>query len=253
MGDWGPRYLSSANSCKNKRNYKACQELDGEKARLLVTRSKAAVTLFRNGGSLPMQVILATYSSVEALLAGFDIDAACVCYDMSKGSFVVSPRGRRALEYHVNVMQSSRHSEAFAYRLEKYASRGFSIGLPGLDTSLLHPDLLSAFYIRMKKKRDLLLRVLPKSDGDAPGVSLFKMPSGSKVTEVTCRRQKAKRIEGVQRLVVLSFARHVSEVASPFVSKTPSSSDTAEAYNTDGALLLHCEEKRGDRFVFLCF
>ena len=84
----------------------------------------------------------------------------------------------------------------FTYRLEKYASRGFAIGLPGLDTSLLHPDLLSAFYIRMKKKRDLLLRVLPTSGGDAPGVSSFKMPSGSwSATEVTCRKQKAKRME----------------------------------------------------------
>jgi hypothetical protein len=146
-----------------------------------------------------MQVVLTTYSSVEALLASFDIDAACACYDMSKGSFVVSPRCRRALEYRVNVMQSSRHSVAFTHRLEKYASRGFAIGLPGLDTSLLHPDLLSAFYIRMKNKRDLLLRVLPTNDRDAPGVSSFKMPSGSKAAEVTCRRQKAKRVEGVQR------------------------------------------------------
>ena len=170
-------------------------------------------------------------------------------------------------------MQSSRHSAAFASRLEKYASRGFAIGprwrlsllvvcrvcvrvalscfarkkgLPGLDTSLLDPDLLSAFYIRMKKKRDLLLRVLPTSDRDAPGVSSFKIPSGSKTTEVTCRRQKGKRVEGAQRLVVLSFASHVREVDSPFVSRTPSSSNIAEAYNTEGALLLHCEEKRGE-------
>ena len=98
----------------------------------------------------------------------------------------------------------------------------------------------------MKKKRDLLLRVLPTSDRDAPGVSSFKIPSGSKTTEVTCRRQKGKRVEGVQRLVVLSFASHVREVESPFVSRTPSSSNIAEAYNTEGALLLHCEEKRGE-------
>ena len=98
----------------------------------------------------------------------------------------------------------------------------------------------------MKKKRDLLLRVLPTNDWDAPGVSSFKMPSRSKATEVTAKRQKAKRVEGVQRLVVLSFGRHVREVESPFVSRTPSSSAVAEAYNTEGALLLHCEEKRGE-------
>ena len=83
-----------------------------------------------------MQVVLTTYSSVEALLVGFDTDASCACYDLSKGAFVVSPRGRRALEYRVNVMQSSRHSAAFARRLERYASRGFSIG-PRWRLSLL--------------------------------------------------------------------------------------------------------------------
>ena len=107
---------------------KACKEMEGEKARLMVTRSAAAVTLFRKGGSLPMQVVLNTYSSVEALLVGFDVDAACVCYRLATGTFMVSPRGRRALEYRVNVMQSSRNSSAYAHRLEKYASRGFAIG-----------------------------------------------------------------------------------------------------------------------------
>lgn len=194
---------------------KACKDLEGEKARLLVTRSAAAVTLFRHGGSLPVQVILNTYSSVEALLAGFDVDAACACHVLSTGSFVVSPRGRRALEYRVNVMQSSRNSAAYAHRLETYASRGFAIGLPGLDHFLLHPDLLSALYIRMKKKRDLLLRVLPTSDGDAPGVSSITISSGSRATEVRCRKQKVTHVVGVQRLVVLSFARHVREVESP--------------------------------------
>ena len=70
---------------------KACKDLEGEKARLLVTRSAAAVTLFRKGGP-PMQVILNTYSSVEHLLAGFDTDASCCAYVLSTGSFVV-PRG----------------------------------------------------------------------------------------------------------------------------------------------------------------
>ena len=107
---------------------KACKEMLGDKARLLVTRSAAAVTLFQKGGSLPMQVILNTYSSVEALLVGFDVDAACVCYRLATSSFLASPRGLRALQYRVNVMQSSRSSGAYAHRLEKYASRGFAIG-----------------------------------------------------------------------------------------------------------------------------
>ena len=96
----------------------------------------------------------------------------------------------------------------------------------------------------MKKKRDLLLRVLPTDDGDAPGASSITMPSGSKATEIRCRRQMGKRVVGVQRLVVLSFARHVREVESPFVAKLATSSTVVEAHNTEGALLLHCEVKR---------
>ena len=69
-------------------------------------------------------------------------------------------------------MESHRHSAAYVHRLEKYATRGFAIGLPGLDLSLVSSRLLFAFYIRMKKNRDLLLRVLPSpSDSDAPGIS----------------------------------------------------------------------------------
>ena len=227
---------------------KACKDLEGEKARLLVTRSAAAVTLFRKGGP-PMQVILNTYSSVEHLLAGFDTDASCCAYVLSTGSFVVSPRGRRALEYRVNVMQSSRNSAAYAHRLEKYASRGFAIGLPGLDVSLLHPDLLSASYIRMRKKRDLLLRVLSTSDEDAPGVTSVMMPAGSKTTEVRCRKMKGKRVSGVQRLVVLSFAGHIRDVESPFVARSAASSTVVDAHNTEGALLLHCEERRDEYWL----
>ena len=139
---------------------KACEDLEGEKARLMVTRSAAAVTLFRQGGSLPMQVVLNTYSSVEALLAGFDVDAACACYVLSTGSFVASPRRLRALQYRVNVMQSSRNSAAYADRLEKYASRGFAIGaLRNLDLgNILNLKLL--LRIRFYFSRSTILRVL---------------------------------------------------------------------------------------------
>ena len=228
---------------------RACKDLDGEQARLLVTRSAAAVTLFGKSGSPPMQVILSTYSSVEQLLVGFDIDAACCAYVLGTGSFVVSPRGRRALEYRLNFMQSIRNSAAYTHRLEKYASRGFAIALPGFDATLLHPDLLSSSYIRMKKKRDMLLRVLSTSDEDAPGVCSIKMPSGTTMTEVHCRKQKAKQVSGVQRLIVLSFATRIREVESPFVARSAASTTVIDAHNTEGVLLLHCEERRDEYWL----
>ena len=55
---------------------------------------------------------------------------------------------------------------------------------------------------------------------------------------------------GVQRLVVLSFARHIREVESPFVARSEPGSSVVDAHNTDGALLLHCEAKR-DKYWLL--
>ena len=208
---------------------KSCQEHRGDAARLLVTRSASAVTIFEQQGS-PVQIVLSTYSKLEDLLVSFDIDCACCAFVLSTagGSFVCTPRCRRSLEYHVNLMQSPRHSAAYVHRLEKYATRGFAIGLPGLDLSLVSSRLLSASYIRIKKNRDLLLRVLPSpSDSDAPGISCVSMPAGNKTTEVRCRKQKARKVSGLQRLLVLSFARHIREVESPFVARSSASSTSS--------------------------
>ena len=101
----------------------------------------------------------------------------------------------------------------------------------------------------MRKKRDLLLRVLPTDDGAAPGASSITMPSGSKTTEISCRRQKGKRVLCAQRLVALSFARHIREVESPFVARSAPGSSVVDAHNTEGALLLHCEAKRDEYWL----
>ena len=98
---------------------------------------------------------------------------------------------RRALEHRVNLMMSHHHSAAYARRLEKYASRGFAIALPGFDASLLSQDIRTSSYVLMKK-RNLLLKVL--CDQDAPGLSLVTMPAKTKVRNVHCRKQKAKPV-----------------------------------------------------------
>ena len=219
---------------------RACEERRGAEARLLVTRSPAAVTLFKHHGA-PIQIILSTYSTLEDLLVGFDVDCAACAFVLRTDSFVCSPRARRALEYRVNLMQSERNSAAYAHRLEKYASRCFAVGLPGLDASLLAQELLSGVYIRTKR-HDLLLRVL--SGEDAPGTSSIQMPAGSKTSEVRCRRQIAKRVSGIQRMAVLTFVK-VRDVESPCVGR--STGKTVDARHLDdGVILLHSEERRGE-------
>ena len=68
--------------------------------RLLVTRSRHAVSMFRICDGKPLglavQVILSVYKSVGHLLSSFDIDCCAVCYVPGKGVYC-SPRALRAL------------------------------------------------------------------------------------------------------------------------------------------------------------
>jgi hypothetical protein len=112
--------------------------------------------------------------------------------------------------------------------------------------NLLSPDLLSSLYVRTKK-HDLLLRIL---SGDSPGSSSIQMPAGTKTSEVRCRKQIARRVSGIQRLVVLSFSKHVREVDSPCVGLATGNSRTLDARLLDGVIVLHSEERR-DEFHLL--
>jgi hypothetical protein len=125
----------------------ACQHLRGDNARLLVTRSRSAVTLFKGDKGAPLQVILNTYSSVEELLFSFDVDCACCAYVIGTGQFVCSARGRRALEYRLNVIQSTHHSLAYISRLEKYATRGSFVFRLAVSLCLLLLSLLRDIII----------------------------------------------------------------------------------------------------------
>ena len=69
----------------------ACQHLRGDNARLLVMRSRSAVTLFRGDKGAPLQVVLNTYSRVEELLFSFDVNFACCAYVIGTGQFVLAP------------------------------------------------------------------------------------------------------------------------------------------------------------------
>ena len=110
----------------------------GIKSRLLVTRSNAAVTLFRTHGGKPdencppVQVITSTYSTTIELLTNFDVDCACFTWLPIEGKVVCTARGLRALRYGVNIADNGRFdSPAYCRRLEKYADRGFAVAVPG--------------------------------------------------------------------------------------------------------------------------
>ena len=103
------------------RIYDAVRGLETESkehpCRLLVTRSRHAVSIFRicDGKllGLPIQVILSVYKNVEHLLALFDVDCCSCCYVPGKGVYC-SPRALRALRYSVNIFDSDRKGRHIA-------------------------------------------------------------------------------------------------------------------------------------------
>ena len=60
-------------------------------------------------------------------------------------------RGVRALRYGVNVFDSARYSKSYCRRLEKYADRGFAIGLPGFLRERVSPTITRGSYVFILK------------------------------------------------------------------------------------------------------
>ena len=121
--------------------------------RNLLTRSKCAVTIYstarRNGGGNgypALQVMLHTFTSPLEVLVNFDVDACCVAYEPSKDVTYTTLRGLRALRYRTNLLCSDLYGSSYEVRLEKYARRGYSVGVPGLQEHLLDPSLMKGFY-----------------------------------------------------------------------------------------------------------
>ena len=222
--------------------------ISGADTKVLLARSKCAVTFFMRHTEKPLQVVTSTYRSLEVLLAGFDIDASCCGFSLGADKFLCTPRCLRALRTRTNLMDSRRHSGSYFTRLEKcssgksscsslrshggghsgcvsksgwrvtetrYAARGFAVGIPGLQRELLKPSLLSTTYLRMLKY-DLLLHVTSMGE---PGCTFLQMPAGSSTLSVRCRKQVGVKVEGIRRLIVLHFNRRIKFVEPPFIAR----------------------------------
>ena len=150
------------------RIYDAARSLEAEtkqnQYRLLLTRSKHAVTIFRvcDGQlrGLPIQVILSVYKSVAHLLSSFDVDSCAVAYVPGKGVYC-TPRCLRALRHSVNIFDSDLETATYCHRLQKYDARGFQIALPGLIPQRVSRSIKQGVFYRLTTS-DVLLRLLPK-------------------------------------------------------------------------------------------
>ena len=135
-----------------KQNKKKTATPDGKPSdRLLVSRTKNCVTMYRNmtpdtPQQLPVQLVLTLYRSPLEVLLNFDVDCCCVLYDMSGEKVYCLPRARRALNYKCNVANTQMRSPTYERRLHKYASRGFAVAVPGLNLSRIDKALFEAEY-----------------------------------------------------------------------------------------------------------
>ena len=72
---------------------------------------------------------------------GFDIDSCTFGFDGEK--VWTLPRGRRALNKRYNLVDLSRRSLTYEYRLQKYSKRGFGVRIPNYQPDRVQQGLFS--------------------------------------------------------------------------------------------------------------
>ncbi|KAJ3095572.1 Protein mono-ADP-ribosyltransferase parp4 [Phlyctochytrium planicorne] len=80
-----------------------------------------------------IQVVFRLFKSPAEILMGFDIDSCCFGYN-GKNVYTL-PRGLRALTHRYNLVDMTRRSASYEYRLFKYAKRGFAVGVPNVHAA----------------------------------------------------------------------------------------------------------------------
>lgn len=99
-------------------------------------KSENCITLtFGRSISLKIQIILRLYTTKSEILHGFDMGSSAVGFDGQQVYF--TGLGKLAYEYQCNVVDTTRRSNTYEHRLQKYYERGFKIILPHLDISKL--------------------------------------------------------------------------------------------------------------------
>lgn len=78
-----------------------------------------------------IQLVLFPYTSPAHVLVRFDLDSVCVGFDGSK--VWASHRGIRSITKGYNLIDIDRIHLAYAHRLYKYSTRGFSVVMPNTD------------------------------------------------------------------------------------------------------------------------
>lgn len=104
-----------------------------------------------------VQVVLRLYSSAAEVLYGFDCDCCCCAYNGRE--VLLTPRCYLALERMANVVNPLHawpNRSSYEFRLAKYALRGFSIAVPGLDRNRADTNIYSKQFSELQGLARLL-------------------------------------------------------------------------------------------------
>lgn len=130
--------LRTKRHMNNTRN-KYCINIEFKEAP--ISRSKHNIVEFIPDAKVyKIQIILRLYKNISEILHGFDMGSSAIGYDGQRLYF--TDLGKFAYEYSANIVDPSRRSTTYEYRLYKYFRRGFHIILPDFDIKKLRTDYL---------------------------------------------------------------------------------------------------------------
>ncbi|KAG8896244.1 hypothetical protein FRC01_011931, partial [Tulasnella sp. 417] len=122
---------------------------------ICAVRTKNAVSIHCQYPCRPVQIVLRIYQSPAEILAGFDVDSACVAFDGNR--VLAAPRAIMALMKQCNQVSMDRRSPSYEVRLAKYAARGFEIHVPDLRREDLDPTIFERALTRVSGLARLLV------------------------------------------------------------------------------------------------
>lgn len=109
------------------------------KTEVYCVRGPRAITFVSKYPYRHIQVILKNFSSVAEILNSFDVDCCCVAYD---GNNVwTNERAMRAINQKINVVDLTKSSASYEYRLAKYGRRGFKVVVPSFDEANVNEQI----------------------------------------------------------------------------------------------------------------
>ncbi|EJD52730.1 ankyrin [Auricularia subglabra TFB-10046 SS5] len=171
-------------------------------------RTKHAITIHSQFPYRSVQIVLRLYASPAEVLAGFDVDCACVAYDGAR--VWASPRAITAMMTQCNSIDITRRSPSYEVRLAKYHSRGFEIAVPDLRRDDIDPTIYERSLARISGLARLLVLEKITSSNErmsylAARRSLRGIPAKSSVYVRRTRRFKGDLKADVTGLEISSY------------------------------------------------